>query len=178
MTALPAPRRVLLVGMMGAGKTSVGRALETRTGWPYVDNDEAVQRLTGLDTASLEEARGVGALRRAEADGLHRALTAEPPLVAGVAGGVVESDADAAALRDADAFVVYLHTPIDVLVARVGDGDGRPFLQPDPEAALRRLYAGREPRYREVADLVVDTTRGDADSHAEQILAALGIREP
>ncbi len=72
--------------------------------------------------------------------------------------------------------MVYLHTPVDLLVQRVGDGSGRPFLQPDPESALRRLYAGREPLYREVADLVVDTSSGDAESHADQVVQALRDR--
>ncbi|MEO7979470.1 MAG: shikimate kinase [Sporichthyaceae bacterium] len=166
-------RRVLLLGMMGAGKTSVGRGVAARTGWRYRDNDEAVEELTGLPTRELHEQRGTGALRAAEAQVLHDALVAPPPNVAGVAGGVVESDADVQALRDADAFVVYLHTPVDELVRRVGDGAGRPFLQPDPEAALRRLYAGREPLYRSVADLVVDTSVGDADAHADQVVRAL-----
>ena len=166
-------RRVLLLGMMGSGKTSVGRAVEARTGWPYRDNDEAVAELTGLPTRELHEQRGTAALRTAESQVMHEALTGTPPYVAGVAGGVVESEDDVAAMQAADAFVVYLHTPIEVLVARVGDGAGRPFLQPDPEAALRELSAGREPRYREVADLVVDTSVGDAESHADQVVRAL-----
>ena len=166
-------RRVLLLGMMGSGKTSVGRAVEARTGWPYRDNDEAVAELTGLPTRELHEQRGTAALRTAESQVMHAALTGPPPYVAGVAGGVVESDDDVAALRTADAFVVYLHTPVEVLVARVGDGAGRPFLQPDPAAALRELSAGREPRYRDVADLVVDTSVGDPESHADQVVQAL-----
>ncbi len=93
--------------------------------------------------------------------------------MAGVAGGVVESAEDLAALRGTDAFVVYLHTPVDVLVERVGDGAGRPWLQPDPETALRTLFAGREPLYREVADVVVDTSTGDADAHADQVVQAM-----
>jgi shikimate kinase len=168
--------KVLLVGMMGAGKTSVGRALTARTGWPYRDNDEAVAMLTGLPTRELLERRGTAALRNAESLALRSALAEDPPLVAGVAAGVVESAEDLAALRGTDALVVYLHTPVDVLVQRVGDGAGRPWLQPDPEAALRRLYAGREPLYRDVADVVVDTSTGDADTHADQVMQALRDR--
>lgn len=166
-------QRVLLIGMMGSGKTSVGRAIEARTGWPYRDNDEAVAVLTGLPTQQLHEQRGTAALRAAESRVLHDALVGPPPYVAGIAGGVVESDDDVAALQAADAFVVYLHTPVEELVRRVGDGAGRPFLQPDPPAALRLLSAGREPRYRAVADLVVDTSDGDAEAHADQVVRAL-----
>jgi shikimate kinase len=86
---------------------------------------------------------------------------------------VIESPQDRERLASPDAFVVYLHAPIDVLVKRVGSGEGRPWLQPDPETAMCRLFDGREPLYREVADLVVETQEGDAEQHAAQILAAL-----
>jgi shikimate kinase len=165
--------RVLIVGMMGSGKTSVGRELSARTGWPYRDNDATVAELAGVDTATLLEQSGVEALRDTESRALRRALDDPAPLVAGVAGGVVERPDDLERLRATDALVAYLHTPVDVLVARVGDGGGRPFLQPDPEAALRTLSAGREPLYREVADVVVDTSRGTPADHAQQILAEL-----
>ena len=165
--------RVLLLGMMGSGKSSVGAALSARTGWPYRDNDAMVAEIAGVDTPTLLARDGVQALRAAESAALRSAVTDPEPLVAGVAGGVVERPEDLAVLREASAFVVYLHAPLAVLVARVGDGEGRPFLQPDPAAALARLYAGREPRYREVADLVVDTTTGTPEDHATQVLAAL-----
>ncbi len=164
--------RVLLLGMMGAGKTSVGEALAARTGWAYRDNDSLVAEISGVPTAELLERAGVDALRDAESAALRRAETDPGPLVAGVAGGVVERPDDVELLRSTDALVVYLQAPVEVLVDRVGDGAGRPFLQPDPETALRRLFDGREPLYREVADLVVDTTSGSAEDHAEQVLAA------
>ena len=137
-------QRVLLIGMMGSGKTSVGRAIEARTGWPYRDNDEAVAVLTGLPTQQLHEQRGTAALRAAESRVMHDALVEAAAVRGGVAGGVVESDDDVAALQAADAFVVYLHTPVEVLVRRVGDGAGRPFLQPDP--ACRAAPAVGRPR--------------------------------
>jgi shikimate kinase len=159
--------------MMGSGKTSVVAEISSRTGWPYRDNDAMVAEVAGVDTATLLAQSGVEALRDAESAALRRAVDDPGPLVAGVAGGVVERADDLELLRATDALVVYLHTPVEVLVERVGDGGGRPFLQPDPEAALRRLFAGREPLYREVADVVVDTDRGGPADHAQQVLAAL-----
>ncbi len=167
------PARILLIGMMGSGKTSVGRALSARTGWGYRDNDEIVAEGEGIATDELLERDGRDALRAAESRALSRVLEQEPPLIAGVAGGVIESPQDRQRLEAPDAFVVYLHSPIEVLVERVGSGEGRPWLQPDPETAMRRLFAGREPLYREVADLVVDSPDGDAEQHADTILAAL-----
>jgi shikimate kinase len=176
-TGVMTPTRVLLMGMMGAGKTSVGRALAARTGWSYRDNDEIVAEVVGVPTHELLERDGLDALRAAESRALTRVIETDPPLIAGVAGGVVESPANRERLASPDAFVVYLHAPIEVLVERVGSGLGRPWLQPDPEKAMRRLYEGREPLYREVADLVVDTQHGDAEQHADEILAALS-RQP
>ncbi len=171
------PARVLLVGMMGAGKTSVGNALSERTGWTYRDNDEIVAGLVGMDTRALLDQRGVEALREAESQALATVLSDEPPLIAGIAGGVVESTANRALLAGDDSFVVYLHAPVEVLIERVGAGEDRPWLQPDPETALRRLMAGREPRYRDVAALVVDTTDGDAGHQADRVVAVLQARE-
>lgn len=167
------PVRVLLIGMMGAGKTSVGRALSARTGWSYRDNDEIVAEGEGVPTYELLKRDGGDALRAAESRALSRVLERDPPLIAGVAGGVIESPEDRQRLASPDAFVVYLRAPIEVLVERVGSGAGRPWLQPDPDTAMRRLFEGREPLYCEVADLVVDAQDGDAEKHADQILAAL-----
>jgi shikimate kinase len=172
-TGTEAGTRVLLLGMMGSGKTSVGEEVAARTGWTYRDNDSLVGEIAGVPAADLLERDGVDALRSAESAALRRAIDDPGPLVAGVAGGVVEVAEDLELLRRTDALVVYLHAPLDVLVERVGDGGGRPFLQPDPATALRRLFEGREPLYREVADVVVETATGNPAEHAAQVLAAL-----
>jgi shikimate kinase len=141
--------------MMGAGKTTVGNALSAATGWPYLDNDELVRRATGEPTPDVLGDEGETALRAAESAALTEALTVPSPVIAAVAGGVVGDDADLARLRDGG-FVVYLRASIDTLVDRVGSGEGRPWLRPDPRAALEKLYAGREERYRAAASYVVD----------------------
>jgi len=171
-------QRVLLLGMMGSGKTSVGTEASRRTGWPYRDNDEIVAEIAGVDTPTLLAREGIDALRAAESAALARVVADAGPLIAGVAAGVVERPADLAVLHATDGLVVYLHAPLEVLVERVGDGRGRPFLQPDPAAALARLLGNREQLYREVADLVVDTSSGAASDHADQVLAAARDRWP
>jgi shikimate kinase len=149
------PVRVLLVGMMGAGKSTVGRELAKLTGWRYLDNDELLERAVGETARRVLDTNGAAALRRAESAALAEGLREEPPVIVSVAGGVVEDPADRDRIRGGG-FVVWLRAPIAVLVARVGTGADRPWLQPDPEAALRRLYADREPLYAEVASIVVD----------------------
>ena len=165
--------RLLLVGMMGVGKSTVGRALATRTGWPYVDNDELLHGNTGHYGAELLARDGVDALRDAEARVLTETLERTPPLVAGVAAGVVLRPDDRDRIK-AGGFVVWLRARTETLVARIGDDHDRAWLQPDPETALRELAAGRAPLYAEVANLIVDVDDRATDSVTEEILAALG----
>jgi len=171
VTPVASPR-VLLTGMMGTGKTTVGRALAGITGWPFLDNDELVERAAGRPTRDVLAAADEAALRRVETAALDHALAAPPPLVAGVAAGVV-LDPEARKRMSAGAFVVYLRTPLALLAARVGDGAGRPWLGQDPLSALQQLYAGREPLYLEVADLVLDVESVTPDDLATAILDAL-----
>src|SRR5262245_14106098 len=149
------PVRLLLVGMMGAGKSTVGHELAKLTGWRYLDNDELLERAVGETARNVLDTKGAGALRRAESGALAEGLREEPPVIVSVAGGVVEDPADRDRIRGGG-FVVWLRAPIAVLTARVGAGEDRPWLQSEPAAALRRLYADREPFYAEVASIVVD----------------------
>jgi shikimate kinase len=168
--------RVLLIGMMATGKTTVGEAISARTGWPYIDNDLLVAQDTGLVTRELLEQRGEAALRRAESNVLATLLTLPEPLVAGVPGGVVLDPADRARLRECDAHVVWLRAKIDTLARRVGTGEGRPWLGDDPAAALAELAAVREPHYAEVADQVVDVDDAAVELIVEAVLDAVQWR--
>jgi shikimate kinase len=163
--------RVLLVGMMGSGKTSVGRELATALGWRYLDNDDQLRAATGSDARTVRDRDGEAALRRAESAALTVALTTPGPLVAGVAAGVVLDPLDRSRLR-AGGFVVWLRARVDTLAARVA-GTDRPWLGDDPAGAVRRLYAGRADLYAGVADLVVDVDTLPAALLAARIAAAL-----
>jgi len=169
------PARVLLLGMMGSGKTTVGRALAARTGWPYLDNDELLAAAAGTDTATVS-ARGATALHDAEVQVGYRLLDRPPPFVAGLAASAVECPQVRRRVA-AEAAGVYLRARVDTLVRRVGSGAGRPWLQPDPAAALRRLYHGREPLYREAARVLIDVDALSVDQIVDRILAALATGE-
>jgi shikimate kinase len=163
--------RILLVGMMGAGKTTVGRTLAARTGWEYLDNDELVQRLTGRTAPELA-AEGEAVLREVEASAMDAAIELPPPVVAGIAGGVVLDPANRDRLMAARE-VVWLRARHDTLVRRVGSGAGRAWLRPDPAAAIEELAAHREPYYQQVADLIVDVDGKAPDAIAREILAGV-----
>jgi len=165
----PSADRVLLVGMMGAGKTTVGHALGALLGWPYFDNDELLLRAVGKDTRRVQEEDGELALRRAESAALDVALTEGGPLVAGVAGGVVLDPLDAQRLRSGG-LVVWLRAELTTLARRVAGTDRR-RLAGDPLHALQQLYAGREGLYESVASLIVDVDVAPPD------LIALHIAE-
>jgi shikimate kinase len=169
------PVRILLVGMMGAGKSTVGHELAKLTGWRYLDNDELLQRAVGKSARTVLETEGAAALRTAETAALTEGLGEEPPVIVSVAGGVVEDGADRDRIRSGG-FVVWLRAPMAALAARVGTGADRPWLPPHPEAALRRLYSDREPLYAGVASIVVDVEDRTPAETARVILDQLRVR--
>lgn len=164
--------RILLVGMMGAGKTTVGVATGRLLGWPYFDNDELLARAMGKSTREVLEQDGERALRRAESRALDVALTEGGPLVAGIAGGVVTDPLDRERLRNCDGLVVWLRASLGLLARRVA-GTNRPWLGDSPLVSLEQLYAGREALYASVADLVIDVDRRDPGDLARLVAAAL-----
>ena len=165
-------RRILLVGMMGAGKTTVGTALAARLGYPYLDSDEQVERHTGRTVPELFAQRGEAAFRAEEKRALAEAVTSDGPVVVSVAGGAVLDPDNRTRLRQSGT-VVWLRAPVATLAQRVGDGRGRPLLGDDPAAALARLYTERRPIYADLADVVVDVELLTPEETVEQILAAL-----
>lgn len=166
---MTARERILLVGMMGAGKTTVGRALAARLGYRYLDSDYQVEGRTGQTVREIFETRGEAAFRRDEKVALQEALAVEGPLVISVAGGAVLDPDNRERLRRAG-LVVWLKAAPRVLAGRVADADHRPLLGDDPLEALTRLYEDRAPRYEEVADVVVDVEALTPEQVVEQVL--------
>jgi shikimate kinase len=163
--------RVLLIGMMGSGKSTVGRTLADRLEWRYLDSDEEVEAATGKTVPEIFATEGEAAFRYQESLALTKAVALEEPAVIGVAGGAVLDPDNRKVNREAG-LVVWLRADPDVLSERVGNGSGRPLLGDDPAAAVHRLYAERRPIYEELADLTVDTDRLSPDEVADRVAAA------
>lgn len=165
--------KVLLVGLMGSGKSSVGAALSARLGWPYLDNDALLERSEGCTAPELLEAQGEPALRQAESQVLTLLLGMPGPMVGGVPAGVVLEESDRARLATAGCHVVWLRATPAVLARRVGNGGGRAWLGDDPTTVLRRLAAERNDLYAEVADQVVDVDALPVGAVAKAVLEEL-----
>jgi shikimate kinase len=168
----PRDARVVLIGMMGSGKSSVGRALAGATGWEFVDNDALVERATGRTARELLAERGEDAMRDAESAALHAGLSLPPPVIVAVAAGTVLDPDDRARLA-AEEPVVWLYAPASVLAARAVGSSHRPWLDDDPEAWFERTIEERRPLYEAVADLVVDTAVTSPDGVVEVVLGML-----
>ena len=162
--------RLVLVGMMGSGKTTVGRQLAGRLGWDFFDSDAMVEASTGSTVPELFAERGEEAFRAEEGRVLAEALAATSPAVVSAAGGVVLA-AENRRLLAARAVVVWLRAEPSTLATRVGSGTGRPLLEDDPAARLVELDAVRRPLYEEVADVVVDVDGVDPEQVTDRILA-------
>jgi shikimate kinase len=167
--------RILLVGMMGCGKTTTGELVARRLGWDYRDSDADVEALTGRTVPEIFANDGEAAFRKAEAEVLAAACTREQPVVIAVAGGAVLNEDNRTLIRGCGT-VVWLRAKPQRLAQRVGDGAGRPLLEGDKDEIMARLLKERAPHYAEVADAVIDVDHLTPDQVADRVLAAAGLR--
>ena len=163
---------MFLVGMMGAGKTTAGRLIARRLKRPFHDSDQDVERRCGVRVPLIFEIEGEAGFRAREAAVIAE-LTALEEVVLATGGGAVLAEASRRHLAERGT-VIYLHGQPAALFERVRQDRNRPLLATaDPLARLAQLYAERDPLYREIADLVVDTGRQSVQSLARQLLAQL-----
>lgn len=170
----PAPNLVL-VGPTGAGKTSIGRRLAERFGLVFVDADQFVEQRTGATIAAIFEHVGEAGFRERERGALAEVLAGDRQLVATGGGAVL--DAGNRRLMCERGFVVYLVAGLDAQLRRLGRDRTRPLLQRgDRDQVLRDMAVQREPLYREVADLVMETDQLTASEAAARLGSLLAER--
>jgi shikimate kinase len=168
---LRATRPIVLVGLMGAGKTCVGRLLARKLDLTFVDSDEEVASACGCSIADIFRVYGEVAFRDGERKVMRRLLGGAPVVLA--SGGGAFMDPETRTLIRERATSVWLRAGLDILVARTAGRLGRPLLEGrDPKAVLAKLMAERYPTYAE-ADVIVETTNDAKDAVAERTLRAL-----
>jgi shikimate kinase len=163
-------QHLVLVGLMGSGKTTVASIAARRLGRHVIDSDAVIERATGRTVREIFEADGEDAFRSFETAALLDALANPEPAVIAAAGGVVLRDENRTALKNANAQVVWLCASPDLLVERALSGAHRPLLDDDPPGTLRRMHLEREPLYREVADAIVEVDNRSPDEVVEAVL--------
>ncbi len=159
---------IILVGLMGSGKTSVGKVLARLLGKTFVDSDHEIERATGVRIPVIFEIEGEAGFRARERRMIDQ-LVARNNLLLATGGGAVLSRENRDTLH-ANGTVIYLRAPVKSLLKRTQRDRGRPLLQvADPAAKLAELFEQRDPLYREVAHLTVDTGNQSVRSLAGQI---------
>jgi shikimate kinase len=169
-TALARP--VVLVGLMGSGKSSIGRKVASALGVAFVDSDAEIERRAGRTIAEIFAADGEPTFRATEAAVVAELVGTEPPGVVATGGGAVLDAATRSLLHDRST-VIWLRASPAVLAHRIAPDGTRPLLADDPREALTRLAAERDPLYRGVADHVVDVDHVARKVVAERVLDAL-----
>jgi shikimate kinase len=167
-------RTVALVGMMGAGKSSVGRRLAARLGVPFRDADSEIEAAAGCTVAEIFERFGEADFRDGERRVIAR-LLGQPPHVLATGGGAFVDPRTRTEIK-AHAVSIWLRASVELLTNRVQRRETRPLLkQGDPKEILTRLLAQREPFYAE-ADIQLDSEEGPHATVVERVIAALSER--
>ncbi|MBI1391916.1 MAG: shikimate kinase [Alphaproteobacteria bacterium] len=170
----PRRRSVVLVGMMGVGKTTVGKRLAPRLGLPFFDADEEIERAAGMSVADLFARYGEEHFRRGETQVIERLLSGDP-IVLATGGGAMTIKSTRQVIKERS-LSVWLRADIDVIVERATRRDTRPLLRDgDPRATIDRLMQLRAPWYAE-ADLTVDSAKGPQSRTVDCVLAAVQER--
>lgn len=165
-------RHLVLVGLMGSGKSTIGRACAQATGYEFVDTDDAIAAAAAMSVAEIFAAEGEPGFRARERGVVADLARSTVPHVIACGGGVALDPENRSVLR-ANGIVVWLDAPPAVLATRVGDGTGRPLLAGgDPLATLQRLSTLREPAYEAAAHARVDAS-GDRSAVTHAVLEVM-----
>lgn len=165
---------VFLIGMMGAGKTTVGKLLAQQTGKTFVDSDDEIQQRTGVTIPHIFDVEGEAGFRQREA-GVIQDLVKRDNIILATGGGVVLSAQNREVLHG-NGIVVYLKSTVHDLWQRTRHDRNRPLLQTaDPRAKLKELYELRDPLYTEMADLVMPTGKQNVHGLVQQLRQELSL---
>ncbi|WP_179947595.1 shikimate kinase AroK [Vogesella sp. LIG4] len=168
MPAMELAGNFFLVGLMGAGKTTVGRTLARHAGKTFYDSDHEIERRTGVKITTIFDIEGEVRFREREKQVIAE-LCQLHDIVLATGGGAILAAENRAALK-AHGTVIYLRAQIDDILARTKHDKSRPLLQTaDPRSKLEQLYLQRDPLYMEIADIVVDTSSQNVNTLVQRL---------
>jgi shikimate kinase len=166
-------RSIVLVGMMGSGKSSVGRRLAAKIGIPFVDADAEIEKAAGMSISDIFAERGEAEFRGGEVRVIRRLLQGGPQVLS--TGGGAFMDPDTRVAIAAQGISIWLNAEFEVLMKRIRRRHDRPLLKtPDPAATVRKLMAEREPIYA-LADLIVESREEPHEKIVDDIMRALHL---
>ena len=165
-------KNLILIGPMGAGKTSVGRQLAKALAHTFYDSDLEIEKRTGVSIPTIFDIEGEAGFREREKN-IIAELVRKPNIVLATGGGAVILEANRKLLKKSG-LVIYLHAPVSMLYKRTMRDRNRPLLQTDdPQEKLREIMETREPLYRQTAQITIDTDRHSVRQVVRQILQKL-----
>ncbi len=164
---------IVLIGPMGAGKTTIGKVLAKELAYEFWDSDKEIERRSGANIPWIFDVEGEAGFREREANVIKELCELDRAVLA-TGGGAMMRPENREAVTGRG-FVVYLNTSVEQQFKRTQKDKNRPLLQgkEDPKAVLQRLYTLRDPIYREVADLIVDTDRKSQKTIVKTIVSAM-----
>ena len=166
------PVNLFLVGLMGAGKTTIGRQLARRLKLPFIDSDHEIESRTGANIPWIFDIEGEKGFRKRERDVIDE-LTQREGIVLATGGGAVLDKRNRAHLSERGV-VIYLYTSIEQLVKRTAKDRNRPLLQTgNPRTRLEELLTERDPLYRKIADIVIETDNRNVLATVKAILGSI-----
>ncbi|MFW9604983.1 MAG: shikimate kinase AroK [Pseudomonas sp.] len=170
-------RNLILVGPMGAGKSTIGRLLAKELQLPFKDSDKEIEERTGANIPWIFDVEGEAGFREREQSALAE-LCQEEGLVLATGGGAVLREENRRALREGGC-VIYLHASVEQQLERTSRDRNRPLLQTEnPGDVLRKLFTLRDPLYRDVADLIIETDQRPPRMVMQEILDRLDQLPP
>ena len=165
---------IFLIGLMGAGKSTVGRLLARKLDRRFIDSDHALEERCGVKIPTIFEMEGESGFRKREAQIIND-LTLEKKIILATGGGAVLLPENRKVLAERGT-VIYLHANPIELWHRTKGGEGRPLLQNgDPKKTLENLYAVRDPLYREIADFTIETGKPSVNQLVSSLLMQLEL---
>lgn len=161
---------LVLVGLTGSGKSTVGRMCAARLRREFVDSDRVVEVQAGMSIRQIFESEGEDGFRRREHEALVTILDRPRPAVVATGGGIVVGDENRILLRRPDVRVVWLLATPETVISRLRQRGHRPLLDADPAGTLQEMWQVREPLYREVADVIVSVDQRSVGEVVEAVL--------